>query len=275
MRAVCRIRPAPHYRSDAFQVGLRAAGFRLMSHVHDVGPNDLLVIWNRYGYEEDLALAWERAGAAVVIAENGYIGHHENAYAKPYTVSGDQLYALALNYHNGAGRWWVRAPGRWREQGIEVQPWRSDGDHIVVLGQRGIGPAGVAMAGDWVQKACQRLQEFTRRPIRVRAHPGNYPATTPLLSDLRGAWAVVTWGSGAALKAICAGIPAFAEFDRWIGMPCAKRGIEHLETPLCHDGARELMLDRLAWSQWTVDEISSGEPFRRLMSLHERGAAAA
>lgn len=275
MRAVCRIRAEPHYRSDAFRAGLHAAGFRLEPLVHAPKATDVLVIWNRYGYEANLADAWERAGAAVIVAENGYLGHHEDAYAKPFNADGDQLYALALNYHNGAGQWWIGAPGRWREQGIHVQPWRTNGEHVLVLGQRGIGPAGIAMPGDWLENARQRLQKATRRPIRIRAHPGNQPAKVPLLDDLRDIWAVVTWGSGAGLKAMCAGVPVFADFERWIGLPAARFGLDRIEVPMCHDGARELMLDRLAWAQHTVAEIATGTPFRRLIDLHLSACEAA
>jgi hypothetical protein len=266
MKAVCRIREAPHYRRDAFQTGLRITGFKLVPDLPAPQPGDLLVIWNRYGYEEQLALTFEGAGATVIVAENGYLGHHEDAYAKPYTSAGDQLYALALGHHNGAGQWWIGAPGRWREQGIEVQPWRCAGEHVLVLPQRGIGPEGIGMPSAWIDKTCQRLRKVTERSIRVRSHPGNLPATKPLLDDLRDAWAVVTWGSGAAIKALVAGVPAFADFKRWIGRPGARFDLEQIEMPLRHDGARELMLDRLAWAQWTVSEIATGAPFRKLLN---------
>ena len=142
MKALCLIREAPTYRRDASLNGLKAAGFQIMPHGHKPTPGDLLVIWNRYAHYEAEALRFEAAGAAVIVMENGYLGHHEDEYRKSFAVNGEQLYAMALWHHNGAGRWPVGAPGRWREQGITVQPWRKNGEHILVLPQRGFGPAG-------------------------------------------------------------------------------------------------------------------------------------
>ena len=229
----------------------------------------MLVIWNRYGHYAQIADRFDAVGAAVIVAENGLIGHSENAYAKQFDPSGAQLYTLALDYHNGGGRWWVGEPGRWREQGIQVHPWRQDGEHILVLPQRGFGHPKVAPPANWIRRTLERLQRLTRREIVLRPHPANEPAKTPLSGALRGAWAAVTWGSGAAIKAICAGVPVFSDWQQWIGAPCA-RPIDCLEAPLDDDRARERMLDRLAWLQWTVPEIATGEPFRRLLSIHQQ-----
>lgn len=280
-RAFCLIQSAVWYRRDAFEAGMKACGYSLEGdrHIGTVRATDLLVIWNRYGRGDSLARQFELVGAAVIVAENGYVGASENAYAKPF-ASVDQrpethLYALALNHHNGAGRWHIGEPGRWRDQGIAVRPWREDGEHVLVLPQRGIGPAGVAMPRDWPQSAVRRLQAMTSRPVRLRGHPGNEPAVEPLEADLDGAWAAVTWGSGAALKAICAGVPTFCDWRQWIGSPAASVLRDSVEAPMrCHD-CRERMLNRLAWAQSTVAEIATGEPIRRLLELHgQRGQAA-
>jgi hypothetical protein len=85
----------------------------------------------------------------------------------------------------------------------------------------------------------------------------------------------VTWGSGAAIKAICAGVPVFTDWPKWIGAPAALplSGAD-IEEPLCDDAARERMLDKLAWAQHAVAEITSGEPLRRLLSSHSQARAA-
>jgi hypothetical protein len=73
----------------------------------------------------------------------------------------------------------------------------------------------------------------------------------------------VTWGSGAAIKAIAAGIPVFHELKCWIGAEAAQFGIEDLEHPFLGD--RHLMFHRLSWAMWTSEELESGEPFRWLL----------
>lgn len=254
---------------------MKAAGFDVVCAIPNPRPGDVVCCWNRYGRYEAEAKRFEAAGALPVIIENGYLGNRYNDHAKPFTAAGDQLFALGNYKHNGAGEWPVGEPGRWRSQGIEVKPWRTDGEHVLVLPQRGIGPAGVAMPHDWPQKAVQRLRTMTKRPVRLRAHPGNNPSKTPLEDDLAGCWAAVTWGSCAALKAICAGVPVFADFPKWIGLSSARLlDGSDIEWPRDSETAREGMLDQLAWAQASVAEISTGEPFRRLMEIYDVEKAA-
>lgn len=280
-RAFLLLQSAVHYRRDAFEAGLKACGFSLEGerHIGTVRPSDLLVIWNRYGGGESLARQFEEASAAVIVAENGIIGASENEYAKQFATKTQEpeshLYTVALNYHNGGGRWWIGGPGRWREQGIELKPWRTDGTHVLLLGQRGFGHPRVAPPRDWAQSAARRLHAMTSRPVRVRDHPGNEPAQRPLEADLEGCWCVVTWGSGAAIKAICAGVPVFSDWRQWVGAPAASMLSDSVEAPMRCDGCRERMLDRLAWLQHTVAEIATGEPIRRLVRLHKEYAEAA
>lgn len=257
MRAFLMLREDPHYRREAFAAGLSAVGFSVeCSYPHLPRYGDVLVIWNRYGMGEDAAHLAEAAGIPVIVAENGYIG------ADP---DGRQLYAMSLEHHNGAGRWPIGIEARWDRLGVELAPWRSDGSHIQILPQRGIGPAGVAMPHGWTERTVARLQKASRRDIRVRAHPAGLPAPTTLEEDLAGAWCAVVWGSSAGLKAMALGIPVFHDLHNWIGAAAARFGIDNIESPLLGD--RLPMFRRLAHAQWTTEEIASGEPFRRLLSI--------
>jgi hypothetical protein len=254
--AHCLIRPLPHYRRDAFCAGLEKLGFKITSEFpgRNICPGDVLVVWNRHGVFDTLARKFEATGNPIIVAENGYVGDDE---------SGRQLYSLARTHHNGAGAWHVGEADRWSSLGIETFPWRKTGDHILILPQRGIGPKGVAMPRDWVNETVASLMSRTKRPIKVRPHPGKH-AAPPLDPDLTNAWCVVTWGSTAALKAIVAGIPVFYGLEKWIGAPAAKFGLNKLEDPFVGD--RGPMLHRLGWAQWRVEEIATGEPFRCLLA---------
>lgn len=254
MRAVCMIRPEPHYRRDAFLSGLKAAGYGeiLTAPGPFPEPGDLLVIWNRYGRFHEEARRFESRGAHVVVAENGWIGTDRK---------GHQPYALCLGHHNGAGRWTVGDMSRAAMFNIALQPWRKDGKHILVLPSRGIGPPGVAQPLGWTERVVERLKKRTNRPIRVRPHPGREKLDPG--PDLEGAWAAVTWASGAGIKAIAAGIPVFYDMLDWIGAPAACLIEADLERPFMGD--RAPMFHRLSWAQFTVDEIAAGIPFRCLL----------
>lgn len=259
--AYCGIRTDLHYRHEAFCSGLRAIGLQVTSAMHwQPQSSDLLVIWNRYMERHDCAERFEKAGGRVLVAENGYLGKDWNRGC---------WYALSEGNHNGAGRWTVGGPERWRKYGMPLAPWRRDGKHVLVLPARGIGPPGVAQPGGfntqdaWIEATVAAVEKLTDRPIVVRRHPGSFMAEKPLAEDLRDAWCAVTWGSGAAIKALFDGVPVFHGMPNWIGAPAALPFGADIEHPFLGD--RLPMFERLMWAQWTGDEIASGEAFRSLL----------
>lgn len=254
--AVVVFRPGVNYRKEIFQSGLRKLGYRIGdSPLSNPGTDDVLILWNRFPRDESTAHAYETRGGTVLIVENGYIGQDTN---------GGRTFAVAKSYHNGAGLWPEGGPERWTKMNVELKPWRSSGNFILVLPQRGFGPVNVAMPQQWAHHVANRLRTISDLPIRVRVHPG-VKKTEPY-ADLKGAWAAVTWGSGAAIKAIAAGYPVFYEFPQWIG-GLAARLIGTKPTCLGEPflGDRLPMFQRLAWAQWSSDEIENGEAFDWLL----------
>lgn len=254
MKQACvQFRPSVAYRREVFEAGLRRLGYNIVDRpLPSPTSSDLLVMWNRSFHEEAHAVRYESAGARLVIAENGYIGKDE---------TGHKLFALSLNHHNGAGTWNVGGGPRWIQ---ELPTWRSSGDHLLVLPQRGIGERSHAMPNHWLGTIRSKLARMTKRPVRVRMHPGL--AKTEPYDELRDAWAAITWGSGAGIKALFAGVPVFHEMSRWIGSSASRMldGEADIERPFLGD--RQPMFERLAWAQWSVREIESGEAFAHLLS---------
>lgn len=238
---------SPYYRVHVFSEGLKKHGYRIIQDRNATpSTNDLLLLWNRNPPHELIAKKYENCNAKVLITENGFLGKSK---------------ALALNHHSGAGTWHVGNEDRWKALAIELKPWRKKGDHILVLPQRSIGELGVAMPRNWEMSILPKLKEATERPIRVRKHPGKN-ANIPIEQDLDNAWAVVTWASGAGIKAICNGIPVFHQLSKWIGAQAATTTLD-IENPWMGD--RLPMLKRLAWAQWSWQEIESGEAFKCLL----------
>lgn len=204
----------PAFRIDAFTSGLQANGYTITSRpVPPKNRDDVLVIWNRHMSKDSLARKYEAVGGRVIVAENGYLGREWR---------GSVWYALSLGQHNGAGQWPDGGGDRWDSFGVELQPWRDGGTDIVILAQRGIGHPKVREPNGWSQRVRGELSSRTRRKVRLRAHPGERKPPVSLEDDLATAWAVVTWGSAAALRALAWGIPAFHGFPAWIGADAAK-----------------------------------------------------
>jgi hypothetical protein len=243
------------YRREAFCSGLTASGYQ----VHLAAPGkadegDVLVIWNRYGHWHDMATRFEHEGGTVVVAENAYLGLDR---------SDRQRYALAKWGHNGSGVWPIGGPERWDALGIPLQPWRTQGTHVLVCPNRGFGRPDMIMPGTWVESTAKELQRWTRRPVRVRPHPGNAPPKVPLANDLRDAWAVIIWASSAGCEALVAGIPVYACGPYWVAGPASCKKLRTIDNPEPPD--RLPAMHRLAWAQWHVTEIASGEAFKHLL----------
>lgn len=269
--ALCLIRPNPVYRHDAFIEGMGKLGYQVETvpfyKNRKPNPEDVILIWNRYGTGDIQATLFEKHGAAVIVVENSYLNMRKSK----------KSFAMSLNRHNGAGTWPAAEHSRFEKLDIDIKPWKESGTHILVLPQRGVGLPGVAMPRDWEGSVVPRLRRKTGSAlVYVRRHPGTSRETSPLNEDLGHSWCAVTWGSSAATKALVEGVPVFYEFDRWIAGPAACLGINNISMDVsAHTlmGDRVAMLSNLAWAQWTLEEVLTGEPMARLLEIHQRRVA--
>jgi hypothetical protein len=256
VKAICTIRPEPNYRRDAFEAGLQRVGYTLDRTATPAGPEDLLILWNRKPNDEPAAQAWEARGGSVLVCENGYIGKD---------AEGRQRYAISVHGHNGSGWFPEGTEDRFAALGIELAPWRTDGQHLLICAQRGIGSRKMASPPSWEYDATRRIGKATKRVTRVRAHPGNKAAAIPLENDLADAWACVIWSSSAGVKALTLGVPVLYDAPHWI-CERAARPLVYAENPLRSDVPRLEALRHMAHGQWSVAEIESGEPFARILA---------
>lgn len=264
-RAYVTLRHTPPYRSDAFSDGLETIGYNVFmkhpSEVEPVGPGDVVVTWNLSTRYEKSAQRARAAGAALVVAENGYIQNGVTTH-----------YAVARDGHNGSGFWFVEDDGdRWRALGVPLRPWSHDPDGFVMIAdQRGIGSCLMRSPRDFGRTAEAKVRKMyasrgLRCPeIRVRPHPGRpgVESPAPLLEALRGAAALVTWSSNAANVALHAGVPSFRLAPHHVNFSVIA-GIDRLpELPLVE---REPGFTGLSWAQWSLEEIGDGTAFRHVL----------
>lgn len=171
-------------------------------------------------------------------------------------------------------------PARWNkissDLSINLKPYRSSGEHILVCLQRN---GGWSMRGlntlDWLNKTILEIRKYSSRPIVVRAHPGdkkirrmikiNHANTKlsnneKLLTDLQNAWATIVYNSSPSVASLIEGVPTFLTDphpQHSQAFEVANLDISKIENPTLPD--RQSWIESLAMCHWNFSELSSGE----------------
>lgn len=159
---------------------------------------------------------------------------------------------------------------------LTLSPWRANGQHILVCGQRdgGWSMKGVDMSA-WTTQTVKQIRRYTDRPIVVRPHPRNpinvglfkqfanvsVSKNTTLEQDLCNAWASVFFNSSSCVASVLAGVPVFASDPDCVAWTVANADITQIEKPLTPP--REQWLWDLSAAHWTDDESRAGLIYRK------------
>lgn len=254
MIAICNIRDDPHYRKNAFLLGLKRAGYAVVTRGNPDGPEDFLVLWNYHPATIGLAAKWESQGGTVLVCENGYAGKDE---------VNRQYYAIAVHGHNGSGWFPVGDNDRLAKLNLTIEPWRNKTDgYILICGQRCIGSKEMASPPNWHTNLAAKLRG-KGIAVKVRPHPGTAPPPTKLDDDLAGASVCSIWSSSSGIRALCMGVPVIYDAPHWVceaGAVSQTNWLAGLQ-PVCDDAYRLAALRKMAWGQRSVAELETGEPF--------------
>ena len=172
-------------------------------------------------------------------------------------------------------------PNRWSKVssklGIQMKPWRTSGNHILVCLQRN---GGWSMRGynsvQWANDTIATLRQLTDRPIIVRGHPGDkktryfpqhkdvFLSSNPsILQDLQGAWATVLYNSSPSVVSAIEGVPVFLtdpEPEHSQSHEVSNTKIKRINDPKLFD--RDVWVQKLAMCHWNFEEVASGEAWR-------------
>ena len=172
-------------------------------------------------------------------------------------------------------------PNRWSKVssklGIQMKPWRTSGNHILVCLQRN---GGWSMRGynsvQWANDTIATLRQLTDRPIIVRGHPGDkktryFPqhkdvfltSNPSILQDLQGAWATVLYNSSPSVVSAIEGVPVFLtdpQPEHSQSHEVSNTKIKRINDPKLFD--REDWVQKLAMCHWNFEELASGEAWR-------------
>ena len=222
---------------------------------------------------------------------------HEKAY---HRFSWTSYFRDEGNYNNKNC-----PPDRWlqiqKEQNIEIKPWRTEGDYILVILQR---PGDSSLKNlikkyetydNFLTTTINNIRANTNKPIRIRLHPlrhdrqmdildrlhldniqissNNEGATVlnggeSLYKDFEGAHAVVGFNSNALTESICEGIPTFSMCPSSMAWECSNKDLRNLDNPQTYD--RQQWLNNLGYCQWREDECVDGLPWQHLSQIYEQ-----
>lgn len=145
---------------------------------------------------------------------------------------------------------------RWLALKTPTAPWNEGGKHIVVAVPSATYHA-FHRTHDWEQKTVETLKRYTDRPLIIREKL----CERPLADDLKGAHALVTHQSNAAVEAVIMGCPVFVDAGSAAAL-VGQTDLANIETPIYPD--RKPWLWSLAYSQFSEDELVDGTLWRHL-----------
>lgn len=175
-------------------------------------------------------------------------------------------------------------PNRWeqlrKDLGMDLKPWRRNGDYILLCLQRNGGWSMRSLpVVDFFHSTIANLRKYTNRPIVVRTHPGDKKSVyysrdlighnvtlsvnNSLIDDLSNAWATIVYNSSPSVASIIEGIPTFV-LDP-IHSQCASVAnldLSRIESPMMPD--RELWIQRLAQCHWNDEDLRSGRTWEHM-----------
>lgn len=248
---VCYQQPDKTKSQTVLQAFAAGCGGRLASTTaKELEPGDCVF----YGVRPAWKHLWEQARREkrdVYYADNSYFDCSRETY---FRITRNALQCDGLQ-----AVWSDEGAARLKALGISIKEWRTDGEHIVVCPQTDEFTKVVAgYEGDWLADATAWLHLHTDRPIRVRGKGG----ARPLAEDLRGAWALVTHMSCAAVEALIAGVPVFCTgrcAAQWMG----SSDLSMIETPY-YPERRQEWAEVMAANQWTLAEMRDGTAWKAL-----------
>ena len=158
---------------------------------------------------------------------------------------------------------------RAEEMVLFAQNKRKQGSFILVAGQLPGDNQHSINVIEWRDKTLGALKELTDLPVCFRPHPRVERPQNTISEALEDCHCLVTHNSTAAYEAIRQGIPVICDPCAAYSEVCETR-LENVNAPKIGTKAkRQKMLDRVAYAQWTLEELETGEPLKFLIEQLE------
>ncbi len=280
MKAAISINNLAHQKQHAaaMKAGLQRHGLRVIlgptGHPdHIVSDADFHVVWGVH--RRDGIIEWSKAnGKPFLVMERGHVGDRTSWTSCGWNGLGRRGHYATAN-DDGA---------RWQQWAHLMQPWKHGGECVVVMGQV---PSDQQVASlrrfsygklqgfyAWVQETIDALVNQGHRVV-FRPHPlaakfgfpfaptGAEYSKCTLAEDLSRAACCVTFNSTVGVESVLAGVPTVTVDEGAMAWDVAGHKLSETIRP-----DRERWAHNLAWTQWSLEEISNGTAWDYLKSVN-------
>lgn len=269
-------KPREHILADAFKDGAEALGdtveIRPLNGEPQVAEGADVAVMVGVKSRELFKANWAK-GIHCLYFDKGYTRH-----SAPGPVKLWEYWRVSIDSHHPTSYFQKdpRPADRFEKLELGFQPWRKKGDHIVFAGssQKYHDFYGLTDPTRYAGKVIKQIQGIIQgmeiiyrpKPSWKDAEPihGTVYSQAPqtILDVLDGAHCLVTHGSNACFEAVQMGIPCVILGDA-VARPLSTTVIEEIRTPrLVHDKRRRQWFCDLAYCQWSLPELASGEAWK-------------
>lgn len=253
--------------ASAIKTGLDAIGedsFFLDGDVwHDSywSPCDVGVVFGMRDAQKATIASCEKRGVPTVVIDLGYTRRFSHDNVSPWATL-----QVSVGRTSNILPPFPCQPDRRTLYGIEYPSDRSAAaGYVLVCGQWPTDPTHPFRSEDaircWIDSEVK--PRAAGREVRYRSHPRLRHPGTALEMDFAGASVVVTWSSNSAIDALLFGIPVVCWDRDAVCAPLALYGpdLASLSSAAFPDqSCWEAFFNRLAYGQWSFDELRTGVP---------------
>jgi len=263
----------------AFIDGAKKLGHTVTEH--DTSA-DVWVIWSvlwhgRMAANKQIWDQAKRLGKIIIVLEVGCINRGKTWRIGKHHINSNGYFGLESS----------TITDRPKKLGIQLTPWTMSGQNILICGQHSKSEQWTTMPPpvEWLKNTIIEIKKHTNRPIVFRPHPrdcqwvsgfsqSGVSIRTPKQvqgtyddfnfdEELKNAWAVVNPSSNTGILSVVNGVPAFVTKDS-LAYVVGNVDFTNLDNP--DRPRREEWLESLCHTEWTIEEIASGLPLKRLFN---------
>lgn len=258
--------------ADAIERGVQRMGWQLeATAVREVVVKSDADMFVSYGWvNKPLFDFYLNGGRTYLYIDLGY-WHRKNGMGD---YSG--FHKVVVNARHATHYFQCKRPADRIEDAPEIQPWRKDGEHIVVAGLSGKSAGSWGLRPmEWELRTVETIRALCNRSIVYRPKPSwkdarpiagtQFSGGNESISDaLAGAYGLVTLQSNAAIDALAAGVPFYAEDGLASAVGCLSLA-ELIARPR-RDVDRAQFLADVGYCHWTRAEMADGSMFSQFLA---------